>query len=256
MILILIASFDFRGAMDRNINEKPEDQESPDSGRRQDDSYDLDDLRERLNLLSVQKEMLENQVRQNTGSTKFNARTINVIIVLCIAGSFWLQTQINRLEDRQNAADAPKIAVYNPDVMELKLREAGLSMEECEGMILKKMGDEYQTLGIPLLISTGTVSYPESLSPDYRRYADGCMASLSSAQAVREINEARALRENRGLSSGRDEEPETDYWGNPVNEEPAQAPAEGNRETGNTREEWNVTEKFVTEGVVVGVEEK
>ena len=77
--------------------------------------------------------------------------------MLCIAGSFWLQ-QINRIADRQEAA-----------------------LEECEAMILKIMGDEYQARGIHLLISTGTVSYLESLSPDYRKYADRCMASLSNA---------------------------------------------------------------------------
>ena len=106
-----------------------------------DDGYDLADLRDRVCLLSAQNKMLDNQVRQNSGSIKFNFRTINVILVLCIAGSFWLQ-QINRIADRQEAA-----------------------LEECEAMIPKIMGDEYQARGIHLLISTGTVSYLESLSP-------------------------------------------------------------------------------------------
>ncbi len=244
------------------IDENPEEQgrtAAPEPAGYRDDGYDLADLRDRLSLLSAQREMLEEQVKQNTGSVKFNFRTINVILVLCIAGSFWLQQQINRIADRQEAADAAKIAVYNPDIMELKLREAGLTMEECEPMILKVMGDEYQARGIPLLLSTGTVSYPESLSPDYRKYADGCMASLSNAQAVQEINEARALRENRGLSPVQEEEPETDYWGNPIGEETAAPAPEKKSPKGDSRDEWNVTEKpqrIVTEGVVVGVEEK
>ena len=52
-----------------------------------DDGYDLADLRDRVGLFSAQNKMLDNQVRQNSGSIKFNFRTINVILVLCIAGS-------------------------------------------------------------------------------------------------------------------------------------------------------------------------
>ena len=89
-----------------------------------DDGYDLADLRDRVSLFSAQNKMLDNQVRQNSGSIKFNFRTINVILVLCIAGSFWLQ-QINRIADRQEAA-----------------------LEECEAMLLKIMGDKYQARGL------------------------------------------------------------------------------------------------------------
>lgn len=222
--------------------------------------FTIRELSNRLRLLSAQRELLEKQVESNAASIRFNFRTITTMLVIFIIGSFWLQNGINRLSAAQEAEQGgSRIAVYNPDIMELKLRESGLSLEECEPFILKRMGDEYQTRGITLLYSTAAVSYPEILSPDYRKYADSCQASLSNAQAVQEINEARALRENRGLSPVQEEEPETDYWGNPINEEPAPAPEKKTPENSSSHEEWNVSEKperFVTEGVVVGVEEK
>lgn len=218
--------------------------------------YTIREFGNRLKLLSAQRELLEKQVESNAASIRFNFRTITTMLVIFIIGSFWLQHGINRLsESQENDQGGTRIAVYNPDIMELKLRESGLSLEECEPFILKRMGDEYQTRGIMLLYSSSAVSYPEMLSPDYRKYADSCQASLSNAQAVKEINEARALRENRGLSSGREEEPETDYWGNPITEDPAPSPAKKNPEPESSHEEWNITEEL-SEGVVVGGDEK